>query len=519
MEDKYKIVKVIATGGMATIYQGEQVSLSRPVIIKKLHPHLAQDSELVKRFEREAKILGSLNHPNIVEVIDFYTENGDYYIVLEFISGRSLKELTREIGHLPVPIASFIVYQIAAGLSAAHKKGILHRDIKPANIMISDDGKVKISDFGLALALEGAEITEPGATIGTPAYLPPELIRGEKATPRSDVYSLGVLFYEITTGANPFEGENRFDTINNILYKKPPPIVFTDEGEHKPVAAIISRMIKQDPRVRYGTVDALRNDLSPYNTATLDQFWKFLQNPASTDAVAVSKKALPTGTIIYSMALVAVIIVSLALVLENRRVRTIYQTLRSFAPYQHAAGDTVSGPNDTITTAMLDSAPIGDTAAHLIIPPDTGAAPPVNVTGAGFLRPLVKPWAEVYIDDAYYGSTPLAAPIELAAGNHLLLLKHPNRKAYTELITITRGETLRVVATLEEVYGYLKISVSPWAEIYIDGEKKGVTPIAEPLRLTSGTHVLELKKDETIQWKHTIEIPVEDTLKKTIVLK
>jgi serine/threonine protein kinase len=519
MEDKYKIIKVIATGGMATIYKAEQISLSRPVIIKKLHPHLAQDNELVRRFEREAQILGSLNHPNIVEVIDFYTENGDYYIVLEFIAGRSLKELIREVGNLPLPIANFIVCQIAAGLIAAHKKGILHRDIKPANIMISDDGKVKISDFGLALALEGTEITEPGATIGTPAYLPPELIRGEKATPRSDIYSLGILYYEIVTGANPFEGENRFDTINNILYKKLPSITFKDDAEQKSVAPIISRMTKQDPRLRYGTVDSLRGDLSSRESATQEHLVKFLENPTHADTVVIARKTSPSGTIIYGAVLVTAIIISSALILENRRIGHLYEKVRSFASYRYSAADTADVPVDTLTTAMLDSVPIEGGATGNNTTPNTGTTVPIPGSGSGFVKPLVKPWAEVYIDDEYCGSTPLSEPIQLSSGDHTITLKHPNRKEYSKLITISPDETLKVVATLEEVFGYLKISVSPWAEVYIDGEKKGVTPIAAPLRLSSGSHVLELKKDETIQWKNTIVIPMNDTLKKAIVLK
>ena len=168
---------------------------------------------------------------------------------------------------------------------------------------------------------------------------------------------------------------------------------------------------------------------------------------------------------------------------------------------------------------MIDSGPIEDTTSHNSITPDTATTPPVNITGSGFVRPLVKPWAEVYIDDVYFGSTPLSKPIKLSAGDHVLTLKHPNRKEYTKLITVSRDETLRVITTLEEVFGYLKISVSPWAEIYIDGEKKGVTPIATPLRLTAGEHVLELKKDDRIQWKNTVIIPMNDTLKKAIALK
>jgi serine/threonine protein kinase len=517
MEDKYKIIKVIATGGMATIYEGEQISLSRPVIIKKLHPHLAQDRELVQRFEREAKILGGLNHKNIVEIIDFYKKDGDYFIVLEFIKGRSLKELVREIGRLPVPIATFICSQIAAGLSAAHKKGILHRDIKPANIMISDDGVVKISDFGLALALQGTEITEPGATIGTPAYLPPELIRGEKATPRSDIYSLGILYYEILSGANPFEGKNRFDTINNVLYKKLPPLVFKNDAEDKPVASIVARMTKSDPKLRYGSADSILSDLMPHSSATQKDLVRFLQNPTPSDALVPARNTFRPGVLIYSIVLAGAITVFLSMIIGNWRIKTISRKLQSSVAIDTTANDSLGVLPDTITTAMLDSIPVQDPLSHKSNA-DTGDSPSTPA-GFGFVKPIIKPWAQVYIGDEYYGSTPLSHPIRLAAGNHILTFKHPNRKDYTKSITLSPDETLGVFVTLEEVFGFLKISVSPWAEILIDGDSKGITPIAQPLRLTAGTHVLELKKDDMIQWKNTVTIPMDDTLKKTIVLR
>ncbi|TET17664.1 MAG: serine/threonine protein kinase, partial [Candidatus Cloacimonadota bacterium] len=295
MDHKYKIIKVIATGGMATIYKAEQVSLSRMVVIKKLHPHLASDIELVKRFEREAKILGRLNHKNIVEIIDFYKKNGDYFIVLEYVDGKSLRELLKEAGSLPLHIANFIILEIASGLLTAHKSGILHRDIKPGNIMIGNNGIIKISDFGLALALEGTEITEPGVTIGTPAYLPPELIKGKKATPRSDIYSLGILFYEIVTGRNPFKGTNRYETINNILYKKLPPIQLKQDSKNKDISIIITKMTRSNPKTRYENIDSVVRDLTPHTTANQDNLIKFLSTPEESEYAAEIQRRFSSG--------------------------------------------------------------------------------------------------------------------------------------------------------------------------------------------------------------------------------
>ncbi len=516
MDHKYKIIKVIATGGMATIYKAEQVSLSRMVIIKKLHPHLASDIELVKRFEREAKILGRLNHKNIVEIIDFYEENGDYFIVLEYVDGKSLRGLLKEVGSLPLHIANFIILEIASGLSTAHKNGILHRDIKPGNIMIGNNGIVKISDFGLALALEGTEITEPGVTIGTPAYLPPELIKGKKATPKSDIYSLGILFYEIVTGRSPFEGANRYETINKILYKKLPPIHLKQDSENKDISMIITRMTRSNPKTRYGNINSIVRDLTPHTTANQHDLVKFLSAPEKSEYIAESQKRFSSGIFVYGALLLIVMFVSLAMMVGTKYMNSHNIPLHEVHYFPRNNDSLIEQPD---TTTEANSIEVEDTVSHSITPKkDSTSAPMVLSELYGYLKPVAIPWAEIIIDDISHGNTPLSHPIKLTTGNHFIKLKHPNRKEFSQLISIAKDETLRIQITLQEVFGFLRINVNPWAEIYIDGEKKGITPIADPIRLTTGEHELELKKGESILWKKTIKIPLNDTLKQTINL-
>ncbi len=505
---------------MATIYKGEQISLARPVIIKKLHPHLAADKELVKRFEREAKILGKLSHKNIVEIIDFYKIKGDYFIVLEFVDGKSLKELVKEVGTLPLNIANFIVFEILSGLAVAHKQGILHRDIKPGNIMIGENGMVKISDFGLALSLEGAEITEPGATIGTPAYLPPELVRGEKASPKTDIYSLGLLYYEILTGTNPFEGKNRFETINNVLYKKLPTIQITNNDKDKVITRIITKMTKADLRGRYGNIDSILQDLSPHNTISQKNLALFISNPTIKEEMREVRKTSSRGSLVYALLLILVIFVAIAMMVEKERVEKFNSlNLPPVVHYQNNKDDTVNEKVDTATVlknSIEIHAPKKNNNSNK---KDTLRPPVINQDSYGFIKLLVKPWAKIFIDNVLYGNTPLSEPIRLTVGEHHLTFRHPNRKEFSENFTIAKDETLKISITLEATYGYLKISVSPWAEIYIDGEQRGVTPIAKPLYLTSGEHLLELKKGDSILWHEIINIPAEDTLKKTITLE
>ncbi|MDY6787684.1 MAG: serine/threonine-protein kinase, partial [candidate division WOR-3 bacterium] len=246
----YKIKGIIAHGGMSTIYRGEQISLGRDVVIKKLHPHLAGDTNFVKRFKREAAILANLQHKNIVNIIDFFEENKSQYIVLEYIKGMTLDSLIEKRGSLPYSTALYILHEVTRGLNYIHSNSILHRDLKPENIMISEDGEIKITDFGLAYRNENMKITNPGTYLGTPAYFPPEQLTGKPLTPASDIFSLGVSFVEMLTGDNPFRGKEEFETINNILYHKSVEINITGEGKERDVVKLIHMMLEKDPSKR-----------------------------------------------------------------------------------------------------------------------------------------------------------------------------------------------------------------------------------------------------------------------------
>ncbi|OQX52384.1 MAG: hypothetical protein B5M53_08665, partial [Candidatus Cloacimonas sp. 4484_209] len=511
MNDKYKIIKTIATGGMATIYKAEQVSLSRPVIIKKLHPHLAADKELVLRFEREAKILGQLKHNNIVEIIDFFHIKNDYYIVLEYIDGESLQQIIKKKGALPIDIATYLVFEISKGLAAAHKNNILHRDVKPSNIMVAKDGAVKISDFGLALSLEGTEITEPGITIGTPAYLAPELLRGQKATPSSDIYSLGILFFEILTGKNPFRGKNRFETINNILYKKFPVMRLTNTEKEKAMTKLISRMTKSDPKSRYKSINEIIEELSDYISINQQDLAIFLSGTKKTKRTERKKPNTLQGNLVYSFLLILTILVATYIIVNRKKEMATGN--KHITPF-------VITPKKTLTLTPKESKATtthkkpGPTDKYELAKKENEKQKPETVTVMvnnktnqyGYIKPVVKPWAKIYIDGNFYGNTPLANPIKLTAKKHTITFKHPNRQQYSETFNVTKGETTTLNIVLEEVFGYLKITVKPWAEILIDGEKKGVTPIANPIMLTAGQHLLELRKDKSILWHELIKI-------------
>ena len=207
ISDRYEIEKLIGEGGMANVYLATDTILGRKVAVKVLRGDLAGDEKFVRRFQREALSASSLSHPNIVEIYDVGEDEGNFYIVMEYIEGKTLKQLIKKRGVLSLPEVMDIMLQLLDALATAHDSYIIHRDIKPQNIMIKDSGLVKITDFGIAMALNSAQLTQTNSVMGSVHYLPPEQASGKGSTIRSDIYSLGILMFEMLTGKMPFRGD------------------------------------------------------------------------------------------------------------------------------------------------------------------------------------------------------------------------------------------------------------------------------------------------------------------------
>src|SRR5574344_1615428 len=195
INDRYEILQTIGEGGMANVYLAKDPILERNVAIKVLRGDLANDEKFVRRFQREALSASSLSHPNIVEIYDVGEDNGNYYIVMEYIPGKNLKQLLKKRGSLTVHEVIDIMLQITSAMSVAHDNMIIHRDLKPQNILIMEDGGIKITDFGIAMALNATQLTQTNSVMGSVHYLPPEQANGKSAPVKSDIYSLGILMY------------------------------------------------------------------------------------------------------------------------------------------------------------------------------------------------------------------------------------------------------------------------------------------------------------------------------------
>ncbi len=261
ISDRYQIIKSIGEGGMANVYLAYDTILDRNVAVKVLRGDLATDEKFVRRFQREALSASSLSNPNIVEVYDVGEDNGEYYIVMEYIEGKHLKTLLKKRGKLTVSEAVDIVMQITDGLSVAHDSYIIHRDIKPQNIMILENGLVKITDFGIAMAMNSTQLTQTNSVMGSVHYLPPEQASGKGSTLQSDIYSIGILFYELLTGKLPFKGENAVEIALKHLKEPLPSIKEEIPSIPQSVENIIIKATAKNPKNRYADAREMHEDL------------------------------------------------------------------------------------------------------------------------------------------------------------------------------------------------------------------------------------------------------------------
>ena len=261
INDRYEIIKAIGEGGMANVYLANDTILDRKVAIKVLRGDLSNDEKFIRRFQREALSVSNLSHPNIVEVYDVGEEDGQYYIVMEYIEGKTLKQLLKKRETLTLPEVIDIMLQLTDGLAHAHESYIIHRDIKPQNIMILDNGLVKITDFGIAMALNATQLTQTNSVMGSVHYLPPEQANGKSATVKSDIYSLGILMYELITGSVPFKGDNAVEIALKHMKEKIPSIRKQNPTIPQSVENIVIKATAKNPRNRYDSVKEMHDDL------------------------------------------------------------------------------------------------------------------------------------------------------------------------------------------------------------------------------------------------------------------
>ncbi len=416
-----RIVGEIGSGGMAVVYKAIQEPLGRPVAIKALKPSIAVDSQFAKRFEREANFMAALQHENILHVYDFIKDGETMYIVMEYVQGIDLYDLLERTPRLPVEVAAIIALQVARALDYAHFRGIIHRDIKPANIMISSHGEVKLMDFGIARDDTLSDLTETGTGLGTPSYMSPEQILGDKLDFRSDIFSLGIVLYQMVTGRKPFiedEARTVMQKIRLDRYTAPRRI---NTAVPRMLDRILSRTMEKLPANRYPTTQALIDDLmeflSPrvpinYN-ARLVMYLRdvdVVSGEKADEILALGASRLArTGSSVDRGLLRSVGLVEAGVFLL---------VLGAGGLIQHAAG-------------RFDE----DSEAN------APQAAPLSPQLAGYLKVVADPWAEVYVDGQLVVTTPSATPIALPPGRHYVKFRNPYYSEVDREVRVRTGVT------------------------------------------------------------------------------
>src|ERR1700694_352850 len=267
----YRILEKIGAGGQGTVYKATDTKLGRTVVIKVLPPELTVKEANLKRFEREARLASALDHPNICTIFDLNDIEGIHFIAMQYVEGKNVRQL---VSGRPLDLRSAlsITIQVADALAAAHSRGIIHRDVKAGNVMVTPSGQVKILDFGLAKLMEGegthpggihhTDLPEIGVPYGTATYAAPEQARGERVDARADIFSTGVLVYEMLTGTWPFRGKSTIDVRHAVIYDQPKPLAAARPGPvPAPLQQILDKALQKDPRDRYQKIGELRDEL------------------------------------------------------------------------------------------------------------------------------------------------------------------------------------------------------------------------------------------------------------------
>lgn len=261
IDDRYKIVLFVGEGGMADVYKAHDLITDKDVAIKMIKATMANSKKNLARFDRETRASASLNHQNIVKVLNVGSYKGLPYMVNEFINGRTLKQVLDSRGKFSPIEACNIMYQLCSAVMYAHQHGVIHRDIKPHNIFLTTDGTIKLGDFGIASFQNGTQVTLQDQVIGTPQYIAPEITLSIQASERSDIYSLGVTFFELVTGKVPIDGEDTNEIINKLRYEKFPNIKKFNPNTPQCIEQIIYRATKKEPLDRYPNVEFMRKDI------------------------------------------------------------------------------------------------------------------------------------------------------------------------------------------------------------------------------------------------------------------
>ena len=456
IEGKYEIERLLGKGGMAAVFLAHDLTLEREVAIKVLPPDVAQDEQVVRRFQQEAKTAAKLDHPNIIPIYRVESEGGLNYFVMKYISGTSLEDLLEKRQPLAFDHIQRVLWEAACALGHAHQRGVVHRDVKPANIMFDHHGRVMLTDFGISKALQAATgFTATGMIIGTPHYMAPEQAKGHAVDGRADQYSLGVVGYRMITAELPFSG----DSVHTVLYKQifeEAPLASSKNAAVPPfLATAVARAMSKDPDLRFPTMEDFatavwpeqpvvapkkgRKAAGPRVRVTADSPTEITGAPTTPLAPGSARRARPPAAKPRSRTGFVVGVVVVAGI----------AAAGYLALGRGTASDQAASPPAVDTVRIADTVRLPATerlrSRRPAAPPPSSPAPVEQAQG--FITVNANPYGEVYIDGVDAGPTPVVRwPVK--PGRHTIRILREGYRTVTEAVQVDAGNTVPKVYTL-----------------------------------------------------------------------
>ncbi len=513
--EKFQIIDVLKKDEHAAVFLANHIYLSKKIILKVLNTQKISDHALIERFKREAKILAQLDNPHIIKVLDFGMFKEYFYISFEYIEGVSLRNLLKQ-QQLSVEQKNHLMTQLLKGLHYAHQCQIIHRDIKPENIFVDNSLNLKIGDFGLALSAEDNFVTNPYSVVGTPSYMSPEQVRGAKLNAQSDLFSAGVVLYEMFTGKNPFLKENVSLTLNEIMAFDEALVHKGLEDQEQSVKDVIYHLIRKNAKDRYTTAREALNDLG----FSVEQPTIVIK----PESARVNKNRFKLIAAILTVAVITITLIVLKIFNSQTPASIPNINFSDSTSLQNQSTkkttEDLQNEKERIDTANLNKPLIEN--QNQTIPNTTSnelngnlsTQQPAKSSGDGWLNILAVVGTRVIINGEDYGPA-ISRPIQLSEGEHnVKLVNDEYDLPYIEKIKITAKQTKTLRVNFNSLFGFVIFDVRPGAKIYIDGiERIETPPLKQMLKLIPGMRRVSLKNPNYRDIDTTLNIEKGDTLK------
>ena len=505
----YEILEVLAEHGPTLICLAKHKKLGRKTFLKIFK---SADTALLKRFEREARVVADLNDEHIVAIYDFGEENGRYFISMEYVDGSNLKEYLDHHDLSADEIIEF-AYKITKAVAVLHRRGYIHRDLKPENILVASDGRIKLTDFGITFHESLHHVTTEGSLLGTPLYMAPEQINNLPVTPASDVFALGIIFYQMAAKKHPFAAPRIGEIFSQILSKPVDDLCRLRPDLPPWFCGMVEKMLRKEAQERQISAVEL-----------LAEFEKRLGLPkARSEAIEAPSARTPKW--VFYLAGAAFFV--LFLILGWQFARRMEQKT-SPSPADTLAIKETKLPQET--PSNLPPPNVGSRATK----PASGNAKTADEKHPGRVPPSLKnppvesfvdvkiqtyPWCKIYLNYQLVDSTPMIRPLKLKPGKYLIGLQNPLYPSFTDSITVPARKTYLLSFNLDSIFARLDLQVLPWGKVYIDGKYIGETPLQKPIYVTRGKHFVEVKNDFYVPWHDSLDFSGKSRIRKVIALK